>query len=281
MTDLERIPLGIYEKGIPLALSWRDKFVIAKKAGFDYIELSIDGKDPRIKRLDWTDEMIAELRKLANHFEMPFRTMALSANRFYPLGDPKRFDAGIEIVKKAIILAAKLKIPIIQLAPYDVYQKESTADTRIRFASSLFEILELIQAYPVTLAMEVLEDVPHFSTITQCAAFVRKVNHPQFKLYADTGNVAYNGFDVVSDLAGGQGEIVACHLKDAISKDEHNIPYGTGLVDFNSVLRHFKNTDFQGTFTAEVWCEEELGFIRQLPSIQRFLRNKIKEENKE
>ena len=138
MTDLERIPLGIYEKGIPLALSWHDKFVIAKKAGFDYIELSIDGKDPRIKRLDWTDEMIAELRKLADHFEMPFRTMALSANRFYPLGDPKCSDAGIEIVKKAIILAAKLKIPIIQLAPYDVYQKESTADTRSRFASSLF-----------------------------------------------------------------------------------------------------------------------------------------------
>ena len=46
------IQLGIYEKGIPLSLSWHDKFKVAKEAGFDFIEFSIDGLKPRILRLD-------------------------------------------------------------------------------------------------------------------------------------------------------------------------------------------------------------------------------------
>ena len=72
MTNLESIPLGIYEKGIPLALPWKEKFQIAKKTGFDYIELSIDGHSPRLQRLDWSDQDCTELKALAQQFQMPF-----------------------------------------------------------------------------------------------------------------------------------------------------------------------------------------------------------------
>ena len=142
MTNLESIPLGIYEKGIPLALPWKEKFQIAKKTGFDYIELSIDGHSPRLQRLDWTDQDCTELKALAQQFQMPFRTMALSANRFFPLGDPQLSDQGIGIILKAILLAARLDIPVIQLAPYDVYQKPSTPATRARFTNALLSVLD-------------------------------------------------------------------------------------------------------------------------------------------
>ena len=50
MTNLETIKLGVYEKSIPLQLSWKEKFECAKNAGFDFIELSVDGLEPRINR---------------------------------------------------------------------------------------------------------------------------------------------------------------------------------------------------------------------------------------
>lgn len=278
MTDLTSIPLGIYEKAIPLALPWKEKFRLAKEAGFDMIELSVDGRSARLQRLSWDRQTILELRTLAEQVCMPFKTMALSANRFAPLGDPERYQDGMDIVRRAVLLASQLNIPIIQLAPYDVFQQPSTTQTRNRFVSSLLELLDYAAAHHITLAMEVLEDVPHFSRVAECARFIKKINHPQLRLYADTGNVAYNGFDAAEDLAQDQGTIIACHLKDAVLHNEHNVPYGSGLVDFSACFRHFKNTDFQGTFTAEVWCEEDITFIPQLVKIQQFLRTKIMEE---
>lgn len=261
-------------------MNWHEKFKIAKDAGFDYIELSIDGKSPRLSRLDWDDKTITAIKDLSQTFSMPFRTMALSANRFYPLGDEFLFDEGITIVKKSIVLAKKLNIPVIQFAPYDVYQKESTSVTRNRFTTSLKELLEFARKYQIILAMEVLEDVLHFSKVSLCIEYIKEMNHPNLMLYADTGNVAYNGFNVAEDLSTDCGKIIACHLKDAIIHNEHNIPYGTGFVNFNACLKHFKQVNYTGTFTAEVWCEEDLGFIPKLKEIQTFLRNKIKEENR-
>lgn len=278
MIDLNTIPLGIYEKGIPLALPWPEKFRIAKEAGFDMIELSVDGRQPRLARLGWDAHTAAELRQLAEQVRMPFQTMALSANRFYPLGDPELSEEGKDIVRRAILLASRLNIPVIQLAPYDVFHKPSTPETRNRFVSSLVELLDIATLHHITLAIEVLEDVPHFSTIAQGADFIKKLGHPQLRLYADTGNVAYNGFDAAADLAYEQGTVIACHLKDALLHNEHNVRYGSGLVDFRACLRHFRDTDFRGTFTAEVWCEEDMSFIPQLVKIQHFLRTKIMEE---
>ena len=280
MTNLESIPLGIYEKGIPLALPWKEKFQIVKKTGFDYIELSIDGHSPRLQRLAWTDQDCAELKALTRQFQMPFRTMALSASRFFPLGDPLLSDQGIDIIKKAVQLAARLDIPVIQLAPYDVYQKLSTPETRARFTAALLNVLDFARKYSIVLAMEVLEDVPNFCRIGQCTDYIRELRHPQLKLYADTGNLAYNGYDAAEELTYAHGEIIACHLKDAVFHNEHNVPFGSGLVDFNRCLHYFKHIPYEGTFTAEVWYEEDMSFIPQLSSIHRFLAAKIMEENR-
>ena len=76
--------LGIYEKALP-NLSWEDKFKISKEASFDFIELSIDKN--RLDRLDYNDQEINNLLDLANKYQMPFITLVLSANRYYPIGD--------------------------------------------------------------------------------------------------------------------------------------------------------------------------------------------------
>ena len=39
--------LGIYEKALPLEVTWQERFKIAKDLGFDFVEISIDEKDFR------------------------------------------------------------------------------------------------------------------------------------------------------------------------------------------------------------------------------------------
>ncbi|MFA0707548.1 TIM barrel protein, partial [Vibrio sp. 10N.222.48.A3] len=115
--------LGIYEKAMPTTLTWVERLVHAKEAGFDFVEISVDETDERRARLDWSDEEIYELRRLCEKHQMPFQSMCLSAHRKFPFGS---MDDGIRtesliIMEKAISLAYKLGIRCIQMAGYDVY----------------------------------------------------------------------------------------------------------------------------------------------------------------
>ncbi|MCR4633324.1 MAG: L-ribulose-5-phosphate 3-epimerase [Erysipelotrichaceae bacterium] len=263
--------LGIYEKALP-DLSWEERYALAADAGYDFIELSVDRN--RLDKLDWTDERIEEIRNCAKDHGMTIQTMTLSANRYYPIGDPEKRDEGIRIIKKAIVLAKKLGIKLIQLTAYDVYQKTSTQETRHLYEEAIREVLSFDADYGIILAIEVLEDVDHFNTSAKLIPFIEKINDPLLKEYADTGNLIYNGFDPVKDLQDGIAHIQAIHIKDAIVHNEHNIGYGEGLVDFDEVFRYLKQVNYQGYLVSECWYEEDCH--PDIRAINTFIRRKMK-----
>ena len=127
MYSVHKNPIGIYEKALPNAFTWEEKFRAAKMAGFDYMELSIDESDERLARLDWTDEEIETLRSVMRFTGITFSTMCLSGHRKYPFGSKDKTvrERAMEIMEKAICLSVKLGIRCIQLATYDVYYEES------------------------------------------------------------------------------------------------------------------------------------------------------------
>lgn len=73
--------LGIYEKAMPAELSWKEKMETAKAAGYDFIEISIDETEEKLKRLDMGKEDRLELVRLMYETGMPIRTMCLSGHR--------------------------------------------------------------------------------------------------------------------------------------------------------------------------------------------------------
>ncbi|MDO4500587.1 MAG: L-ribulose-5-phosphate 3-epimerase [Erysipelotrichaceae bacterium] len=260
--------LGIYEKALPIEVSWRERFELAKKAGFDFIEVSVDKS--RLNKLDWTDEEIKEMLDLAEEFGMPYHTLTLSANRYWPIGDNKLRDEGIKLIKKAIVLAKKMNIEIIQLAAYDVYGKESTEESARLYKEALLEVLEFNKDYNIVLAIEVLEDCNLYNTSEKLVALIKDINSPYLKEYADNGNLIYNGYDPVEDLKACKDEIVALHVKDAIFHNEHNIEYGHGEVDFEGVFKYLKEIDYQGILVSECWYEED--FHPDLEYVNNFIR---------
>lgn len=264
--------LGIYEKALPTNISWEERFKLAKNANFDFIELSIDKN--RLNKLDYSDEEIQELLSLTKKYNMPFQTMTLSANRYYPIGDIEKREFGINLIKKAIVLANKLNVKVIQLTAYDVYGKESSEETKRLYKEGLIEALKFNEDYKIILAIEVLEDVSHFNTSEKLVKLIKEINSPYLKEYADNGNLIYNGYDPVKDLHDCKDEVVAIHIKDAIYHNEHNIEYGKGEVDFEKVFAYLKEINYKGYLVSECW--DENNFKPDLKYISEFIRRFMK-----
>ena len=233
--------IGLYEKAMPGELSWREKLLTAKELGYDFVELSVDETDAKLARLDMTGEERLEILKIMNEVGVPFRSMCLSGHRKYPLGsaNPVTCARGMEIMEKAVQLAADLGIRIIQLAGYDVYYEDSTPETVARFGENLKKATMMAAKAGVMLGFETME-TEFMNTVGKAMKYVDLVNSPYLGVYPDSGNlknaaVTY-GTDVYEDIRSGAGHTVAMHLKETVPGKFREIHFGTGHVDFRKTI---------------------------------------------
>ena len=233
--------IGLYEKAMPGELSWREKLLTAKELGYDFVELSVDETDAKLARLDMTREERLEILKIMNEVGVSFRSMCLSGHRKYPLGsaNPATCARGMEIMEKAVQLAADLGIRIIQLAGYDVYYEDSTPETVERFGKNLKKATMMAAKAGVMLGFETME-TEFMNTVGKAMKYVELVNSPYLGVYPDSGNlknaaVTY-GTDVYEDIRSGAGHTVAMHLKETVPGKFREIHFGTGHVDFRKTI---------------------------------------------
>ena len=245
--------LTVYEKAMPAQLSWREKLLAAKAAGFDGVEISLDETDEKLSRLDWTMEERRELLALTRETGVYINTMCLSGHRKYPLGssDPEIAAKGLEIARKAIDLASDLGIRIIQLAGYDVYYEASTAATRQRFEENLLQITRWASGKGIILGFETME-TDFMNTVEKAMVYVNKVGSTYLQVYPDVGNVANGTDDSLADLRTGAGHIVAAHLKETKPGQFRDLHFGEGQVDFGRTTTLLKELGV-GIFNAEFW----------------------------
>ncbi len=233
--------LGLYEKSMPSTLSWREKMDAAKMAGFDFIEISIDETEEKLKRLDMTKEERLALVKEMYESGVPIRTMCLSGHRKYPLGsnDKETEKRGMEIMEKAIELADDLGIRIIQLAGYDVYYEESSEETKARFEKNLKKAVHMAAKAGVVLGFETME-TEFMNTVEKSMNYVNIVDSTYLNGYPDCGNIKNAAVtyktDVLEDLKTGKGHLTSMHLKETVPGKFREIPFGTGHVDFKAMI---------------------------------------------
>lgn len=233
--------IGLYEKAMPASMTWQEKLECAKTCGYDFVEISIDEKDEKLARLDWTAQQRRELVSLMEEIGVPIRSMCLSGHRKYPLGasDPAVQSRSMEIMEKAIQLADDLGIRIIQLAGYDVYYENSTPQTKANFLDNLRKATEMAAVKGIVLGFETME-TDFMNTTWKSMYYVNMINSPYLGIYPDSGNltnaaVTY-GTSALDDLESGQGRIVALHLKETVPGKFREIPFLTGHVDFPAVI---------------------------------------------
>lgn len=268
--------LGLYEKSMPAQLSWVEKLQAAKGAGFDYVEMSIDETDAKLARLDMTDGEKDEIRAAMRVTSVPFRSICLSGHRKYPLGDPDFAvqERSLEIMQKAVRLAADLGIRTIQLAGYDVYYKEGTEQTRADFARNLRLAVEMAAEEGILLGFETME-TPFMDTTAKAMEYVKLVDSPYLGVYPDSGNITnaslIYGTTPVEDLETGRGHIIAVHLKETVPGKYREIPFGTGHVDFAAITKQAWALGVR-RFVAEFWYKEGTDWRAELEKANAFLR---------
>lgn len=271
--------LGMYEKAVPSELTWRERLEVARDAGFDYVEISIDESDARLARLDWTAEERRELVRLQEETGMPIRSMCLSGHRKYPFGssDPAVEERSLQIMQQAIDLACDLGVRTIQLAGYDVYYEEGTDETRARFVKNLGRAIEMAARAGVILGFETME-TPFMDTVQKAMAYVEQINSPYLSVYPDMGNLTNASFlygvSVADDIATGRGHIVAAHCKETVAGAYREIPFGTGTTDYEGALDELIAQGVR-RFVAEFWYVGAENWREETEQAATYVRGKI------
>jgi predicted hexulose-6-phosphate isomerase len=248
------MPVGLYEKALPAELSWEERLAAAGRAGYDYVQISIDESDKRLSRLDWTASERAALRNSIANSGVRISTMCLSAHRKYPLGshDPEIRRQGQEILYKAIEFGVDIGLRVVQVMAYDVFYETSDEETRANFMEGLELGTRMAAQAGMMLGLENL-DTPFVENASQGLAVIDEINSPWLRLYLDMGNLAAAGYSPPDEIRLTKDKLLGIHVKDAAPKVIRGIPFGKGIVPFRETFRALTDIGFWGMLGVEIW----------------------------
>jgi len=250
------MPVGLYEKALPVDLSWDHRLSQAAEAGYDFLDISIDETETRLSRLDWSAARRKELRRAIENAGVPILTMCLSANRKFPLGShsPELRQQGLDILRKAIVFAGDIGVRIVQVMGYDVFYEKSDEGTRSRFVEGIGLGVRWAGQAGVVLGLENVDN-PFLESVEKGLKLVEEIDSPWFQLYPDMGNLAAAGYDPASELLLGKGHLAAVHVKDSMPQIIRGIPFETGIVPLTETFEALAATGFWGLLNVEMWAD--------------------------
>ena len=242
-----KMPVGLYEKALPDALSWEERLAAAGQAGYDFIEISIDESDGRLSRLDWTASERAALRRSIANTGVKIMSMCLSGHRKYPLGShsPELRRQGQDILRKAIDFAGDVGLRVVQVMGYDVFYETSDEETGANFIDGLRLGARWAEQSGVMLGLENL-DTPYVENLSTALSIIREIDSPWLRLYPDIGNLSAAGYYPPDELTLAKGQLLGVHVKDAMPKVIRGIPFEKGIVPFRETFQALVQTGFWG-----------------------------------
>jgi L-ribulose-5-phosphate 3-epimerase len=275
-----KMPVGLYEKALPAALSWEERLAAAGQAGYDFVEISIDESDERLSRLDWSPSQRAELRRCIANTGVKIMTMCLSGHRKYPLGShsPELRKQGQDILRKAIDFAGDVGLRVVQVMGYDVFYETSDEETDKNFVEGLRLGARWAEQSGVMLGLENL-DTPYVENLTKALAITREIDSPWLKLYPDIGNLCAAGYYPPDELQMAKGQLLGVHVKDAMPKVIRGIPFEKGIVPFRETFQALVEIGFWGLIGIEIWgaMHADEDPIASVASARRFVGNLVLE----
>ena len=275
-------PIGIYEKALPKDMNWAQRFEAAGKAGYDFLEISVDETPERMARLDWSTKERFEFFRTSRECGVPVPTMCLSGHRKIPFGsaDPTIRAQAADFMSKAIRFASDTGIRVIQLAGYDVYYEPATRESRERYYEGMERALEEAARHQVTLALEIM-DTPFMNSISKYLVLKDRLPSPWLMVYPDLGNLTAWGNDVERELRLGITHIVGIHVKETKPVGPgfpgafRDIPFGDGSVDFVHCFKTLRDLRYAGPFLIEMWTEKAADPLKEIALARQWVGERL------
>ena len=269
--------IGLYEKAIRDSLSWKEKMECAKECGYDYLEISIDASEAKISRICMSDAERLEIVKAMYETGLPIRSMSVSALTKFALGDPDETirSRAEEILEKSIYLAADLGVRTVMLPGYDIYYGESTLQTKRYFLENIRKAAEIGERTGVLLGFETMEN-EFMNTVEKAMKYVRLVDSVYLNVYPDAGNITnaavLHQHDVCEDLLLGRGHLIALHLKETKPGIFREVPFLTGHVDFERIIRTAWSLGVR-RYVTELWDVGQDSWVEDIRFANRSMRD--------
>ena len=269
-----KMPIGLYEKALPDAMSWDERLTAAAQAGYDFIEISIDESDARLSRLDWSASERAALRRSIENTGVQIMSMCLSGHRKYPLGShiPELRRQGQDILRKAIDFAGDVGLRVVQVMGYDVFYETSDEETNANFIDGLQLGARWASQSGVMLGLENL-DTPYVENLSKALTIIREIDSPWLRLYPDMGNLAAAGYYPPNEIILAKSQLLGIHVKDALPKVIRGVPFEKGIVPFRETFQALVQTGFWGLLGIEIWGSMHAGEdpVESVAAARRFV----------
>jgi len=274
-SNLEAIPLGLYEKALPASLTWEERLSVARQSGYSFLEISIDETDHRLARLSWGEKERREVGAAVAATGVEIKSLSLSAHRKFPLGSRSAStrQTAQDMFIQAIDLSLELGLRYILLSGADIYYEDSDEETEAWFLKGLEIGFEYASASGMMLALENWDI--RIDSLTKAMQYVEYFNSPWFQLYADIGNLVYADKDLISELEAAKGHIAALHIKDTMIGQLRYVTPGEGQVPFIEAFAKLAEIGFQGPAVVELWTENNPDAIEIVGKANTWIKAKM------
>ena len=278
--------LGIYEKALrsgPLAVSgsrvdaeaWRVFLDQVPRAGFSFLDLSIDESPEREARLDWDAGQCRTVRRAAEAAGTFIGGICLSLHRRIGPGsaDPDVRRRAREVMARGLQVCHDLGVPVIQLAGYYCYYEDPNPDAERWYAQLLADAVPTAARLGVVMGIENV-DGDDVTSLTKAMEFVDAVDSPYLQLYPDLGNIAEQGLDPGVELAAGEGHMVAMHAKDVRPGEPRRVEMGTGVVDWGRSFALLAAQGWSGRLMIEMWNDDAPDSLSRCAAARAFIEDR-------
>jgi D-psicose/D-tagatose/L-ribulose 3-epimerase len=224
-----------------------------KETGFDGVEIPIFGGD---------DDHYRKLSKFLKELELQVSTVTVATPEANPISpDPAVRKAAAErlktIVRQSAILGADIMCGPFHQALGQFSGAGPTEDEIRRVLDVHREVAEEARRHDLSLALEYLNrfECYFLNTAAAAAAYVRRVDHPNFKTMFDTFHANIEEENLPAAFSRNAKEIIHVH----ISNNDRGVP-GRGHIDFGPIFKVIKSSGYNGWLTIEA-------FGRALPEL--------------
>lgn len=218
-----------------------------RAAGLDYVELvAIPGYCPHLQPDEMGEGEIDALRDLLARYELSPSAINVAANL--------TTEAGVAYLGEAMRVASALGAGTVVTH----IEQTETPEGEAGFRRLLPSILGLAERYGMVVALEVHGGL--INTGSEGVALLEEIGSERLKLTYDMANVVYFGGIRPEEDLDRMGDAIGrfvghVHLKDKANmrlRDYNFPPFGTGILDFATVLALLEQGGYRGPMTLEV-----------------------------
>jgi hexulose-6-phosphate isomerase len=229
---------------LPKTLGIRERFQLAKDAGFEAIEC------PTTSKASDAEEMLAASKQAG----LPIHSVMNQAHWSKPLSsaDPAVVEESLEGMRTSLRNAKMWGADTVLLVPAVVNPEVGYGQAWERSQKQIRKLIPLAEELKVIIGIEEVWNKFLLSPL-EMAKYVDEFQSPWIRAYFDIGNVAISGYphDWIRTLG---KRIVKLHVKDFAFRKRvaEFTPLLEGEIDFKAVHAALAEIGYQGTATVEL-----------------------------